>query len=166
MNKTVKSFEKSDRMFTIAQEINLYTTLGITITGLFANLFTIYLLKLVSNADRRSSLSLQHSTFWSSHLYMLALAISDSLFLLAHLIEDVFPSISELELAHIANRSIFVCKLSLYVRNTARVCSSYLVVVFAYERFKAVKNPLLSLNYDNKRHTKVFNYRFLFIPFL
>lgn len=96
-----------------------------------------------------------HHSFSSSHLYMLALAISDTFFLVAHLFEDTIPSFASLDLIHVVNRSSFWCKLALYVRNTARVCSSYLIVFFAYERFSAVKKPLNRLNYNSKRLTKV-----------
>lgn len=104
---------------------------------------------------RRNYHQNQHYSLSSSHLYMLALAISDTLFLVAHFFEDTIPSLGALELIHIVNRNSLLCKLALYVRNTARVCSSYLVVFFAYERFTAVKKPLNRLNYDSRRLTKV-----------
>lgn len=184
LNKTDNSMIELDdglQHFMIAQDINLIATLLLTLTGVVTNSLTIYLLNAVSRADFNQSsgrnnlhgnkqLSQQthlqsssnhhyynlHHTFSSAHLYMLALATSDTLFLIAHFFEDIVPSFPMLRFAHVVNRSSWLCKLALYVRNTARVCSSYLVVCFAYERYRAVKKPLNRLNYDSKRLTKVF----------
>lgn len=159
------------KFYKITAEINKYSALLIITIGIVANLLTIYLLKSkpVSNSasgkkQQNGGVRLSYrnrpgvqinSSFSSSELYMLALAISDTLFLGSHMLEDIVPTFQSLEAIHVVNRSNIVCKLVLYVRNTTRVCSAYLVVFFAYERFIVIKSPLNRLKYHNKRLTKV-----------
>lgn len=148
--------------YKISMKINLYATLVIVCVGLVGNLMTVYLLKSkpksLQNGVRfsyRNRPGAQLNTFSSSELYMMALAISDTLFLVSHLIEDIAPEMSQWFVFQQINKSNLFCKVVLFVRNSARVCSSYLVVFFAYERFTVIKTPLNRLKFHNKRITKV-----------
>lgn len=160
---------KGYSFYIISSEINLYSAVCIILIGLVANSLTIFLLK-SKPSSTSSSGKKQHGvrlsyrnrpgvqfnhTFSSSELYMLALAISDTLFLASHMLEDILPSFPSLKPVHIVNRSNLMCKLVLYIRNSARVSSAYLVVFFAYERFTVIKSPLNRLKFHNKRFTKV-----------
>lgn len=161
---------KGYNFYKVTSEVNLYSAVILIAIGLVANLLTIYLLKSkpsTNSGNKQNGVRLSYrnrpgvpfnNSFSSSELYMLALAISDTLFLASHMLEDVVPSFASLNLIHFVNRSNVMCKLVLYVRNSARVCSAYLVVFFAYERFTVIKRPLNRLKFHNKRLTKVVYY--------
>lgn len=171
---------KGYNFYIISSDINLYSAVCIILIGLVANLLTIFLLKSKPSSTSSSTGKKQNHggvrlsyrnrpgvqfnhTFSSSELYMLALAISDTLFLASHMFEDVLPSFPSLKPVHIVNRSNLMCKLVLYIRNSARVSSAYLVVFFAYERFTVIKSPLNRLKFHNKRFTKVVEITFFII---
>ncbi|CAF0903948.1 unnamed protein product [Brachionus calyciflorus] len=146
--------------FLISESINFYACFPITIFGLIGNIITIYLLNSkpkTSKHTRRQSffkLQINSTSLTTSDLYMLSLAISDSLFLLAHLIEDLIPSINKQKFyLQFINRSNVLCKIVLFVRNSARFSSSYLVVLFAYERFSCINSPLKRLKFHNRKFT-------------
>lgn len=46
-----------------------------------------------------------------------------------------------------------MCKIILYIRNSTRLSSSYLVVFFAYERYVVISSPLKRLQLHNKKFT-------------
>ena len=160
---------KEYKFYKTASDVSTHAQLVIIMIGLVANVLTIYLLKSkpATNAGKKNKyagvrLSYRnrpgvqiHNSFSSSELYMLALAISDTLFLISHLLEDIAPDLTSNDFFHWINQSNVMCKVVLYVRNLARVCSSYLVVFFAYERFIVIKSPLNRLKFHNKRLTKV-----------
>ncbi|CAF1092761.1 unnamed protein product, partial [Brachionus calyciflorus] len=142
---------KEESLFEIFESINFYTCFVLVIIGLVGNIAAIYLLISHSISCKRSLRSIKSS----SYLYILSLAISDSIFLLSHFIEDIIPEINRnSNLFQLVNRSNFFCKLIIYLRNSARICSSYLVVLFAYERFVVINFPLKRLQYQSKKFTK------------
>jgi hypothetical protein len=153
------------KLYSLTSEINFYVTICIIVFGLISNLLTIYILNTKPRSSKkqyrlsyRNRPGGQLHSFSSSQCYMLALAVSDSLFLFSHLIEDSLPAIGEhysLEFMQIINQSNFTCKFILFMRNSARTCSSYLVVCFAYERFIVIKSPLNRLKFHNKKLTKI-----------
>lgn len=155
---------KGYRFYEIASEINFYTTFVVIGIGLIGNLLTIYILNSKPKTSKkhirlsyRNRAGVQFNSFSSSQCYMLALAVSDSLFLFSHFVEDTLPSMSlfSFQFMQLVNHSNVLCKLTIFVRNSARVCSSYLVVFFAYERFTVIKSPLNRLKFHNKKLTKI-----------
>lgn len=150
------------KFFKLTESINFHSCFVLIVIGLIGNLLTIYLLKSKPRYNltkRNMSYSIRpgfRQSLSSSQWYMLTLAISDSLFLLSHLIEDVIPSIDKHnEMLQFINKSNFFCKTILYIRNSTRVSSSYLVVFFAYERFVVISSPLKRLKLHNKKFTRL-----------
>lgn len=145
--------------FRLSETINFYFCFVVIVIGIITNTIAIYLLttktKFDSNKLAKVS-STNPSSSSSSQLYMLSLALSDSLFLLSHFIEDIIPSINKSnELFQFINRSNLFCKLILFLRNSTRLSSSYLVVFFAYERFIVISAPLKRLEFKNKKFTRI-----------
>lgn len=97
------------KLFSFSEWLNFHLCFVLILIGLAGNLITIYLLKTKSKYDlRKSNLANNQnnksrprsrtpkfSTTSSSQMYMLALALSDSLFLLSHFVEDIIPSINK-----------------------------------------------------------------------
>ena len=117
-NSTIYFFVKT-------KEINFYSCLFITIFGFVCNSITIVLLLKARNKSYKNV----HIELTSAQYYMLAIAISDTLFLLSHFIEDIIPSISTHEAFQFINNYQIVCKLTLYLRNSTRIISSYLGII-------------------------------------
>ncbi|RNA32071.1 thyrotropin-releasing hormone receptor-like [Brachionus plicatilis] len=141
------------------ESVNFYACGVIIILGLLGNVVTIYLVKSRPSASRtKRSFSIYQrrfnlSSISSSDMYMISLAFSDSLFLLAHFVEDIVPSMDKnIQWLQFINKSNLVCKLVLFVRNAARLSSSYLIVLFAYERFSCISAPLKRLKFHNRKY--------------
>lgn len=137
-------------------EINFYLCSLITVIGLICNCFTVFIIKAKpKQAIENIRVNFQHHPgYRTSKKYMLAIAVSDSLFLISHLIEDIMPSISPNPFYQIVNQYDFACKLTLYIRNGSRMCSSYLVVLFAWERYVVIKEPLKRLRFHSHNVTR------------
>lgn len=167
MNSSLINETATYKWYKITYRINLYSIVFIILVGLIGNFLTIFLLKskpISGLGKKQNGIRLSYrnrpgvqinNSFSSSELYMLGLAISDTIFLASHMFEDVLPNFSVFQIINLANQNDIICKLSLYLRNSARVSSSYLVVFFAYERFIVIKSPLNRLKFHNKRLTRV-----------
>lgn len=167
MNETKKNAESS-LLTKLSENINFYACVVLILIGLVGNLLTIYVL-VSKQRKKKNSLACGHprlnqkknkrqnssSSLSSSQAYMISLAMSDSVFLIAHLAEDIIPSVSSHYLFQLINSSHIYCKLILYLRNSARFCSSYLLVSFAYERFTLIKNPLKRIKFHNRKISRL-----------
>jgi hypothetical protein len=163
-NSTLKS-SLEYKLYSISMDMNFYSSCLLILIGLFGNLLIIYLLisrqkynsypdsmkKILRNHNHHHNQSSSPSSLSSSQTYMIALAISDSLFLFSHLTEDILPLLSSNSLFQFVNHSSLACKLIIHVRNSSRLASSYLVVFFAYERFIVVIDPLKRIKFHNKK---------------
>lgn len=152
MNETNKNFET--KFIQISKKINFLVCMIIIIIGLIGNLIILIVLnrelKQLKHFNKRRGQS-----FPSSVLYVISLAISDSLFLLTHLIEDILPSLnSDIFILELTNRSNLFCKLVIYFRNSTRIISSYLIAIYAWERFMVIYFPIKRAKFQNKKFVK------------
>lgn len=134
------------------ESINFYSNLAILSFGVVANFLIIYLLQTKSKSKfRTSQASVKKS---SPELYMLALAISDIIFLISYLISESAPLVeSKAAIFKLMENYNQVCKTVHFLKSSTRFCSSYLVVCFAYERFSVVRKPFI--RFKSRLLTKV-----------
>ncbi|CAF1125401.1 unnamed protein product [Didymodactylos carnosus] len=117
----------------LSQQILIYLTFFLTGFGIISNILAILIF--YSPNFRKQS----------SHLYLLALAISDLCFLIINLFEDAFRNHNYLYNSNVdfLDRSTtFICILVQYIRNISRLTSSWIVVLFTIERLIVVFYPL------------------------
>jgi hypothetical protein len=145
------------KFYKLAHIINLHSCIWIVIIGLIGNLITMYLLKSKRiHLFRKPRLHKTHfmKPEYRGSTYIYALALSDSLFLLSHLFEDILPSLdANSRFFQLVNSYELFCKLISFVRNGSRISSSYLVVSFAFERYIVVSTPLKRLSLYNRKFT-------------
>ena len=171
---------KSDgeRILEITQLINTVFCSLIVLIGIIGNLLTccVFNYKSNKNNDSKNSKAKERinpsrlsskTSIKSSKSYILALAFSDLLFLISHLLEDIFPNMANIfkidsKILKIVDNNDFLCKITLYLRNATRISSSYLVVLFALERLMICSYPLKRLRF----HYKNFNRNITIIVFL
>ena len=138
-----------------SKRINFFACFLLIILGVVGNVVTSLLLTTKSKfVSTSKQIYLRTKSLSSPQVYMLGLAISDLIFLLAHFFEDTFPSMSANGFFQIINTNKLFCKLVLYMRNASRFSSSYLVVLFAWERYVIISSPLKRLNWLSVKKTK------------
>ena len=141
--------------FEVSKRINFFACFLLIIIGVLGNVVTSFLLTTKSKiVSTNREIYLRPKSLSSPQVYMFGLAISDLIFLLAHFFEDTFPSMSANSFFQVINRSKSFCKLVLYMRNASRFSSSYLVVLFAWERYVIISSPLRRLNLLSVKRTK------------
>lgn len=131
-------------IFESAKKLNIYATLIAILIGLFGHFLIIIVL-----GQKRFRTN-------SSNIYLLCLAINDSLFLIVHLFEDTIRTyidvyIDETNAHKLLNRFIFslditdkydiTCRLMNYFRFVLRFTSSYILVVYSLQRLYIVYSP-------------------------
>ena len=176
---TVMPLVKSDGeiIFDVAKSVNIFSCTVIVIIGIIGNLLTFCVLNLkVRNNFKQNRPKLQlnfnsKASFTSSKSYLLALAFSDLLFLISHSFEDILPNLAHFFhtnskfLLFVNNYSI-ICKLTLYMRNASRISSSYLIVLFAFERLMICSKPLKRLKFHYKNFNRNLTIAIFAISFL
>lgn len=134
---------ESLRYLALSGKLNIYSVMTITLIGLLGNSLTI-----VVFSQKRFRIN-------SNSVFLLCLAIGDSLFLLIHLFEDTFKTYRDLygndssdskyfdfNLFNLMDRYDFSCRLINYLRNVIRFVSAYIVVLFTIQRLLIVYRPL------------------------
>lgn len=134
MNSTIETIANSLTFFELTKNINSVLIIIIVIVGILCNSITVFLLLKRKKTEASKKKSLWLRSFSSTQYYMLFLALSDLVFLACHLFEDILPSISIYPVFQLVNLNAIFCKFILTVRNAARLNSSYLIVLFAWER--------------------------------
>nr|QVK45775.1 G protein-coupled receptor [Proales similis] len=152
---------KKSNLFNISQELSFYSCMFLVVVGLTGNMLTIYVLSFKQPACRETNrqekrpMPQLNSSVTASSYYMIALALSDSVFLFAHFLEDILPSIKTAHfITQLSNRSELICRTSIFFRNASRMYSSFLMVSFAYERYIAISAPLKKIRFHRKRFTR------------
>ena len=152
LNMSVNDNEETESVnfLNSSRKINIYMTSIIIIVGLVGNFLTIFVF---------SQKRFRHN---SSHVYLLSLAINDSLFLIIHFFEDTIrtykdvyweymPTSNQLINAlNITDHLEITCRLINYSRNVLRFNSAYIVVSFSIQRLSIVYKPL-SLRFKTKQ---------------
>lgn len=135
-----------------SRKLNVYATLFVIIIGLIGNSITIVLF-----AQKRFRTN-------SNNVFLLCLAINDSLFLVLHLFEDTIRTYQELypiddnhlfintliKQLNIIDQYEMACSLINYFRYVLRFISAYIIVAFTIQRLSIVMTPL-SKKYKSKR---------------
>lgn len=125
----------------ISRTVNFYLTLLFIIIGLFGNFLTIFVF--VQNRFRKNS----------SNVYLLCLAINDSVYLVVHFFEDTVKNYKSLYsddknfsiflyLFDLVDSYDFVCKSFSYLRYVLRFISAYIIIAFTIQRLFLVYKPL------------------------
>jgi hypothetical protein len=141
-------FDLSFAVLELSSKINIFSTLFVICIGLFGNCLTIFVFG--QSRFRKNS----------SHIYLLALALIDSLFLLIHFFEDVIRTFKDIYLQHsdiniiikilnIIDQFEILCRFCNYMRYFLRFISAYIVVCFTIQRLSIVYKPL-SRNFATK----------------
>lgn len=135
----------SSQLYEISRKINIFSTLLIVLFGVIGHLITIIV---YSRKRFRTN---------SNHIYLLCLAINDSLFLMIHFLEDTVRTFRDvyitdtysntqiktlLEFLNITDRFSTACVLINYLRYSLRFTSAYIIVVFTLQRLSIVNSPL------------------------
>lgn len=138
---------KSDDALEVSVRINIVATVIVVTIGLIGNSLTICVF---GNRKFRKN---------SSHVYLLCLAINDSLFLIIHFFEDTVRTYRKMneevestfiDILNITNRYQHVCLLINYIRNILRFVSAYVIVAFTLQRLSIVFRPLTT-NFKSKK---------------
>ncbi len=128
--------------------INLYLTIFFIIIGLIGHFLTIFVFG--QKRFRKNS----------SNVYLLFLALNDSVFLILHFFEDSIKSYIAIystgeqegffiSLINIIDQFDVACKLINYLRYVTRFISAYTIIAFTLQRLALVYSPL-----SNKFKTK------------
>lgn len=145
-NITNEEINIINSLFTLfkSKYLNIFLTFVCVLIGLIGNILTI---KVFSNRKFRTN---------SGHVYLLCLAINDSLFLFIHLFENTLQSFNELFLEeyfylfNLADQSSIVCDLFNYARYCLRFNSAYIILAITIQRVYIVYKPL-SLRFRSKK---------------
>ena len=126
----------------ISRKVNLFLTLFLIVFGLIGHTLTI--LVYAQKRFRRNS----------SNVYLLCLAIVDSLYLIVHFFKntkpaylDIYSSVVDsnigqlIQLINLIDRFDFACRLINYLRNVLRTISAYCIVALAIQRLFLVYSP-------------------------
>jgi len=143
----IHEVEESVKFHTKTQKFNTLLTICIIIIGLIGNFLTVFI---YGQKKYRKN---------SSNVFLLCLAINDSLFLVVHFFEDIIHNLKsyfdlELEKIQFINKIDFIsqndlaCKLANYLRYSLRMISAYLIIALSIQRLLIVYKPL---NEKNKR---------------
>lgn len=144
--------EKSLNLEEISRKVNIFTLLSVITLGLIGHYLTILV---YSKKKFRTN---------SGHIYLLCLAVFDSLFLIIHFFEDTIRTIQNVYLKestlisnnqtnrillkkfmnviNLTDKFDFPCILVNYLRYSIRFASAYIIVIFTIQRLLILKSPL------------------------
>ena len=139
--------EESEKFLTEAKKINTFITICIIIIGLIGQCLTVIIYGQKKNRKN------------SSNIFLLCLAINDTLFLVVHFYEDTIRNLKsnfefQQEIIEFINKIDIIvqndltCKFVNYLRYSFRMISSYLIISLTIQRLLVVYKPL---NEKNKR---------------
>lgn len=145
LNETNSS--QSCYLIDIARKINIFSSLFILVIGLTGHTFTIVIF-----SQKRFRIN-------SNNVFLLCLAVNDSLFLVIHFFEDTIRTFNDVYIANtnashfvqiktliyylnIVDKHTFTCRVINYLRYTLRFISAYIIVAFTIQRLIIVRSPL------------------------
>ncbi len=133
-NPKVSGWEASRKYQRQINEINIYLTAIICFTGIIGNLLS---LKVFCSTKLRRT---------SSITYLIALTITDSLFLMVHFLDNTCRDIVthfriEFPL-NIIDQKVTICRAFSLIRSACRCASPWIIVAFTMERFVVVNYPI------------------------
>lgn len=138
----------SFRLLEKCRQLNVFSTIVFIFIGLIGNFLTIFVF-----AHRKFRVN-------SSNVYLLCLALNDSLFLIIHFFENTVKNYEQMylpgeeneetsldrfvKLINIADQFEFTCRFFSYWRYVLRFISAYIIVAFTIQRLIIVDTPLCS----------------------
>ncbi len=129
--------------YELTRRVNMLASIGIILTGLLGNGIIMFVF---SQKRFRTN---------SSNVYLLSLAIVDSIYLIVHFLEDTVRSYNQIygasdnlssfdkimKFFNITNRFVIACKLVNYFRYCFRFVSAYTVVLISFQRLFLIYMP-------------------------
>lgn len=145
LNDDMINLVNSLKILINSRVINIFATMCITVIGLIGNLATMCIF-----AHKKYRLN-------SSHVYLLSLALIDTLFLVNHFFEDTLHAYSSMYLTSEYDTEEYfriydnptLCRLLNYFRYSFRFASTYIMVAFTIQRLSIVYRPL-SVRFKSK----------------
>lgn len=138
----------SSNVLLTSKRVNIFLTCIVVFIGLIGNFLTFFVLSQKKNRIN------------STHVYLLCLAVSDSLFLVIHFFEDTMRSYADFymdenvsvlfRLLNIIDHFEISCRLINYLRYSIRFISTYIVVIFCLQRLFLFYKPF-STNFKSKK---------------
>jgi len=128
-----KSLYEEEEILENIRKVNIFAISLIVFMGLVGHLLTICV---YSQKKFRQN---------SNTVYLLVLAINDSLFLIVHFFEDTARTIKDVystEFLSLVDSCHWACYLFSYLRNVIRFNSAYIIVAFTLQRLLLVYKPL------------------------
>ena len=151
-NKSGKESDESTEFLSSTRHICFFATIAVIAIGLLGNCVTIFVF-----SQKRFRVN-------SSNIYLLCLAIIDSVFLIVHIFEDllrqyeeIYQEFNEFDVStnqmmnalNITDRFELACILINFLRYFLRFVSAYIIVAFTIQRLILIFMPL-----NNKLKTK------------
>lgn len=128
-----KSLEPNEDLLYLSKKWNAFLTIIIVIFGLIGHSITINIYRHTRNRKN------------SSTVYLLCLAIADSIFLIIHFFEDtvrtyqsIYSDLSFISMINITDKYTIACRLINYIRYVLRFVSAYIIVAFTLKRLLMV----------------------------
>jgi len=133
-NPKASSFEFSRKYQRQINEINIYLTTIICFTGIIGNMLS---LKVFCSTKLRRT---------SSVTYLIALTITDSVFLMVHFLDNTCRDIvTHFRIdfpLNIIDQKVTICRVFSLIRSACRCASPWIIVAFTIERFMVVNYPI------------------------
>lgn len=139
-----KSQKSDEDLLYLSKKWNAFLTIIIVIFGLIGHSITINIYRHTRNRKN------------SSTVYLLCLAIADSIFLIIHFFEDtvrtyqsIYSDLSFISMINITDKYTIACRLINYIRYVLRFVSAYIIVAFTLKRLLMV---YVSTNSNSKSY--------------
>lgn len=138
--ENLTSNESNISAMILSKDINIICTVIVILIGLTGNFITMIVFS--------------HAKFCknSGHVYLLTMAIFDSLFLVVHFFEDTIRTYKDailkgesnqlIDFLNLTDHNNFTCRLINYFRNVLRFISAYIVICFTIQRLDITRRPL------------------------
>lgn len=141
----VKINELSNHLLDFARKLNIFATVLVVLMGLIGHSLIIFVF--VQKRFRTNS----------GNVFLLYLAVNDSIFLITHFFEDTIKSYGEIyineansyqfynriiQLINLSDRFEIFCNMVNYLRYVLRFISSYVLVAFTIQRLSIIYSPL------------------------
>ena len=134
-----------------SKKVSIYANLSVILIGLLGNLLTITIF--IQSKFRTNS----------SHVFLLWLAVNDSVYLIIHLLEDTLQKHADFNMAsdglmsvlNIVHKNDLACRLVHYLRNVLRIVSAYVIVAYTIQRLFIISRPFSTIYKLKKSAWKV-----------
>lgn len=152
-NSDLFNLSSSNGLLVLAKTMNIFSAFFIVPIGLIGHFLIIFVF-----GQKRFRTN-------SNNVFLFCLAINDSLFLIIHFFEDSIRNYTDIYInesnknkyfnkfiysLNLVDKYEIICLIINYLRYTLRFISSYILVVFSFQRLSIVNSPLRS-KFQSKR---------------